>query len=118
MRDTKLKLSTISQVLALFMNTLRSKLNLALVILPIIWHLWLVFGDNFFLSPEITLYPYLTTKGLIPYQQLIDQHFPLLFFGPLNLAQFGVTSPSSALYLFIVLILLTDFGFILAVKDK
>lgn len=88
------------------------------LILPIFWHLWLVFAGIFFISPEIFFYPYLTSKGFVPYQGLIDQHFPLLFFGPLNLSQLGVTNIQEAELLFIVLIILTDISFLLILSSK
>ncbi len=102
------------------MNT-RIRFNLfSTLLLPLaaLYHLCLVFGGFFFLSPEISLYPYLFTKGLVPYQQLIDQHFPLLFFGPINLAQIGVTSPTKTLILFSVVLLLIDLGFFLSIKKQ
>ncbi len=71
-------------------------------------HLLLIFGGIFFISPEFSLYSYLNSKGLVPYLNIIDQHFPLIFFGPLNLSQFHLTSPQSTLVLYIALIITTD----------
>ncbi len=89
------------------------RLDRLLLVLPFLWHLYLVFGSFFFVSPEISLYPYFVSKGLLPYIHIIDQHFPLLFFGPLNLSQISINSPSSVLILFIAIIGLTDLGFLL-----
>lgn len=70
------------------------------------------------LSPEISLYPYLISRGLIPYQNLIDQHFPLLFFGPFHLGQLGVTTPQASLILFFVILLLTNLFAFLKLKKN
>lgn len=59
----------------------------------------------FRVDPEFFLFPYLTTKGLIPYHQIIDQHFPGGFFYlPLNFATLGLTTYESfaGLHLLIV----------------
>lgn len=88
------------------MNIRRIKLSWSLPLITL--HLILLFSGTFFLYPEITLYPYFVSKGLLPYTQIIDQHFPLIFFGPINLSQLGITTPGTGLILFLTLTILTD----------
>lgn len=78
--------------------------SITIVLLHLAW----VFAGTYFLNPEITLYPYFVSKGLTPYVTLIDQHFPQLLFGSLNLSLLGITMPSAAPYLFAALIVIAD----------
>ncbi len=50
----------------------------------------------FFPYPEFFIYPYLTDKGLLPYAQIFDQHFPGLLFLPINLHNLGMTDETVA----------------------
>ena len=59
-------------------------------------HLFLLARLIFFPYPELFIYPYLTARGLIPYQQILDQHFPGLMFFPINLYTLGMTTPEAA----------------------
>ncbi|HET7098900.1 MAG TPA: glycosyltransferase family 39 protein [Patescibacteria group bacterium] len=52
----------------------------------------------FFPYPELFIYPYLTNHGLIPYTDILDQHFPGLIFFPVNLGTLGMHSPEIARY--------------------
>lgn len=51
---------------------------------------------NFLPYPELFVYPYLTNHGLIPYRDILDQHFPGLMFFPINLGTLGMTTPEIA----------------------
>lgn len=44
----------------------------------------------FFPYPEFFIYPYLTNSGLLPYKEIMDQHFPGLMFFPVNFATLGM----------------------------
>jgi hypothetical protein len=69
-----------------------SWLPLALILLL---QFWILANLTLFLAPELSLYPYFVSRGLAPYSQIVDQHFPFIFFGPLHLGQFGLSSPPS-----------------------
>ncbi len=57
----------------------------------------LVLGKlNFLPYPELFVYPYLTNHGLIPYEGILDQHFPGLMFFPVNLGNLGMQTPGAA----------------------
>lgn len=59
-------------------------------------HLCLLSRLIFFPYPELFVYSYLTQKGLLPYAQILDQHFPGLMFFPVNLASLGMATPQAA----------------------
>lgn len=63
---------------------------------------------GYFLSIEFTLYPYLVNHGFVPYINIIDQHFPSLFFGAFSLPLLSATNPMPLLILFLSLIFLTN----------
>lgn len=46
--------------------------------------------------PELFIYPYLVNKGLVPYSQILDQHFPGLMFLPINLNNLGMLNEFDA----------------------
>lgn len=75
---------TIDQRLAAVMGTI------------IATHIFLLSRIGFFPYPELFVYPYLTNIGLMPYRQILDQHFPGLMFFPINLNTLGMTTVSSA----------------------
>jgi hypothetical protein len=52
----------------------------------------------FFPYPELFVYPYLTNHGLLPYRDILDQHFPGLMFFPVNLDNLGMITPEIARY--------------------
>lgn len=71
----------------------------------------------FFPYPELFIYPYLTNNGLLPYKQILDQHFPGLFFLPINLNNLGLLSADIArLWLYGIVILTQILIFIVAKK--
>jgi hypothetical protein len=56
-----------------------------------------VFFGRFFISTEFWLYPYLISKGLTPYKDLIDQHFPGVLFGPVSFTTFRIDTMQEAI---------------------
>lgn len=77
----------------------------------LILHISLIFARGYFLSTEFTLYPYLVSRGFLPYRDIIDQHFPTLFFGPFSLPSFLTPNPWPLLGLFLLTLCLTDIFF-------
>ncbi len=61
----------------------------------------------FFPYPELFIYPYLTNNGLLPYKQILDQHFPGLMFLPINFNNLGMTNPDTARIWLIAVVLIT-----------
>lgn len=70
-------------------------------------HLFLLSKLNFFPYPELFVYSYLTEKGLVPYKQIFDQHFPGVMFFPVNLASLGIDTPEEMRILHLSLIAIT-----------
>jgi len=62
----------------------------------ILVHILILSKLIFFPYPELFVYPYLTNRGLIPYRDILDQHFPGLMFFPINLDYLGMTTPEIA----------------------
>jgi len=58
----------------------------------IIVHLFILSRIIFFPYPELFIYSYLTDQGLIPYKEILDQHFPGIMFFPVNLATLGLAN--------------------------
>jgi hypothetical protein len=71
-------------------------------------HVYILSQLMFFPYPELFVYPYLTNQGLLPYQQIFDQHFPGLFFLPLNFEVLGLTNEYIARYWQYGLVLFTQ----------
>ena len=84
----------------------------------ILVHLLLICLGGYFLSPEFTVYPYLTSLGLKPYLNIIDQHLPIIFFGPLSLSKTLTQNPQPLLGLFLSLVATTDLLFFYLVKKQ
>lgn len=59
-------------------------------------HSWILTKLIFFPYPEFFVYSYLANRGLFPYRQILDQHFPGLMFFPVNFDNLGMTSPFAA----------------------
>lgn len=74
----------------------------------LILHVALIFARGYFLSGEFTLYPYLVSRGFLPYRDLLDQHFPTLLLGPFSLPAFLTSNPWPLLFVFLVTLCLTD----------
>lgn len=62
----------------------------------------------FFPYPEFFVYPYLTNKGLIPYKQIFDQHFPGLMFLPLNFNNLGLENENIARWYLLAVVALSQ----------
>ncbi|EKD62061.1 MAG: hypothetical protein ACD_52C00317G0002 [uncultured bacterium] len=85
--------------------------------LIIIIHLFVLTRITFFPNSEMFIYPYLTNKGLLPYKQILDQHFPGLLFLPVNFDNLGMRTPQAALLWQMAAVALTHlFVFILSQK--
>lgn len=82
---------------------------LAWIILTVILlvHSIILFKLIFFPYPEIFIYPYLTSQGLMPYKQILDQHFPGLMFLPINFNNLGMTDEYIARWWLIGVVALT-----------
>jgi len=76
---------------------------IALIHAAILWTL------NFFLYPELIIYPYLTAVGFLPYKDILDQHFPGLLFFPLNFNTLGFTTPVAFKTLLILIVISQSF---------
>lgn len=74
----------------------------------IVVHLYLLSRLIFFPYPELFIYSYLTEEGLTPYKQIFDQHFPGIMFFPVNLASFGIDTPSEARILHLAVVGITQ----------
>lgn len=75
---------------------LKSNFTKLLLVVIIIAHLFILTKLIFFPYPELFIYPYLTNNGLIPYKQILDQHFPGLIFLPINFDNLGMNNPQIA----------------------
>jgi len=78
----------------------------SILFLIIIAHVSILSLIKFFPYPEIFIYPYLVRKGLLPYKDIFDQHFPSLLFSPVNFASLGVNSEVSARFFNLLLIVM------------
>ncbi len=78
------------------MTKLKNNLAFLLLGLILLIHTLLITKLIYFPYPELFIYPYLTNHGLLPYSQILDQHFPGLMFLPLNLNNLGMTTPEIA----------------------
>lgn len=86
--------------------------SILLLISPFILHIALIIKAGFYIYPEFNLYPYLSSHGFLPYKELVDQHFPVLLFGPLSLPSV-ITRIQSLPTLMLAVVVLTDFFFYL-----
>ncbi len=68
-------------------------------------HSLILWKLEFFLYPELLIYPYLTTQKLLPYSQILDQHFPGLMFFPINFFSLGFTDPTSFKSLLVLIVI-------------
>lgn len=92
------------------MKVLTNKNRLVLITLAVILlvHAIILFKLIFFPYPELFIYPYLTEQGLLPYKQIIDQHFPGLMFLPINLNNLGMTDEYIARWWLVGLVVFTQ----------
>ena len=86
------------------------KNNIVFLILISI-HLFLLLQLSFFPYPELFIYSYLTDKGLLPYKQIIDQHFPGVMFLPINLYSLGIDTLQEMRMIYFALIISSDLIF-------
>ena len=73
-----------------------SKLSFVFLAIVIVIHIFALSKLIFFPYPEFFIHPYLTANGLIPYKQILDQHFPGLMFFPINFASLGMHTAQAA----------------------
>lgn len=59
----------------------------------ILIHILVLWTLEFFLYPELIIYPYLVVSGFLPYKNILDQHFPGLMFLPINFYSLGFDNP-------------------------
>ena len=81
------------------------------VLFAVVAHLAAIIAGGYFLSPEFTVYPFLASRGFLPYVNLLDQHFPALLFGPISLPSFLTTNPQPLLVLFLLITAGSDLFF-------
>lgn len=62
----------------------------------ILTHIFILTRLIYFPYPELFIYPYLTNNGLLPYREILDQHFPGPMFLPINLDNLGMNTPEVA----------------------
>ena len=102
----------ISTALVLSMSSRPPKTIRKLAVLfAVATHLAAIIAGGYFLSPEFTVYPFLVSRGFLPYVNIIDQHFPALLFGPISLPSFLTTNPQPLLALFLLVTAATDLFF-------
>ncbi|MBU1256088.1 hypothetical protein KKA49_00165, partial [Patescibacteria group bacterium] len=99
----------------LFKNVILACPESGLAILVLV-HLFFIYLGGYFLSPEFTVYPYLTSIGLKPYVNIVDQHLPIILFGPLSLPHSLTSNPQPLLGLFLSLVAITDLLFFHLIK--
>jgi len=87
-------------------------------LLVILAHLVAIIIGGYFLSPEFSVYPFLASRGFLPYVNLLDQHFPALLFGPISLPSFLTTNPQPLLVLFLLITALTDLFFFFSLRRR
>lgn len=83
-------------------------------LLPLVF----VFIKGYFLSIEFSLYPYFVSKGLLPYKNILDQHFPAIFFGSIRIPYLFVNNPTKLLILLLTLNLSTILFLQLTLKKQ
>jgi len=74
-------------------------------------HIFILLQLMFFPYPELFIYSYLTDKGLLPYKQIIDQHFPGVMFLPINLYSLGIDTLQEMRLVYFALIISSDLIF-------
>ncbi|KKQ82796.1 MAG: hypothetical protein UT06_C0036G0001 [Candidatus Woesebacteria bacterium GW2011_GWA1_38_8] len=74
-------------------------------------HIFILLQLMFFPYPELFIYSYLTDKGLLPYKQIIDQHFPGVMFLPINLYSLGIDTLQEMRMIYFALIISSDLIF-------
>lgn len=70
-------------------------------------HLLYLQALNFYPYPELFTYPYLASKGFVPFRDILDQHFPTLLDLPINLWNLGMHTELHARLVFFALLTIT-----------
>ncbi len=83
------------------------RLDQKITILIALLHISLLSLIKFFPYPELFVYPYLAENGLLPYKQILDQHFPSLLMTPFNFYDLGLRTETSAKLFLLGSVLLT-----------
>lgn len=91
---------------------LKNHIFTIILVLLIAIHVFLLMQLIFFPYPELFIYSYLTNKGLLPYKEIIDQHFPGLMFLPVNLKTLGIDTIPEMRLLHLSLTVVTDIIFL------
>ncbi len=73
--------------------------------------------NGYFLSVEFSLYPYFISVGLLPYKNIVDQHFPSHFFGFFSFPFILVNDPKKLLIMLVSLNLLTIYLLLVTLKN-
>ncbi len=84
----------------------------------IIIHTTILLQTVFWPASEFRVFPYLTAKGLIPYKEIIDQHFPGIFFLPINLYTLGLATPYGLRFLQLIIVFVTHILLFFVIKKK
>jgi hypothetical protein len=79
-----------------------------MIILFQLIHAALFWIQDFIPTAEFFVYPYLASRGLAPYSQIVDHHFPGLFLLPLNFYRLGFVTPQSFKLLTLLVILFSS----------
>jgi len=94
-----------------------SKLSFVFLAIVIVIHIFALSKLIFFPYPEFFIHPYLTANGLIPYKQILDQHFPGLMFLPVNFDNLGVNDEYIARIWLIAVVVITQLLLFLISKE-
>ena len=96
---------------------IKGKLSLFLLGIILLFHAFVLTKLIYFPYTELFIYPYLTNHGLMPYSQILDQHFPGLMFLPVNFDNLGMTTPAAArLWSISVVVIVQIMLFLIGVK--
>lgn len=68
-------------------------------------HLLFLLNITYFPYPELFIYSYLKNIGLLPYKQILDQHFPGLMLTPINILSLGFTTPQKTRFIQLFLVI-------------
>ena len=91
---------------------LKDRMFIPICILLFAIHIYILLQLIFFLYPELLVYSFLTDKGLLPYKEIIDQHFPGLMFLPVNLKTLGIDTVKEMRLLHLGLTVFSDILFV------
>ena len=75
-----------------FINWVKTHVTELVLFLIIALHISLLLHLIFFPYPELFVYSFLSSKGLLPYRDIFDQHFPGIMLFPINLYSLGLAT--------------------------